>query len=1539
MAQTDGVMGRSAGWYADPVTVGTARYWDGRGWTDLVAWGGTTRHDRTALRDVERLEATAEAAIVSDYLTDAVRRDVVTPSVADMLRLDVEQRVPAVGTTPATAAAALPSPTPGQARPVPAVPRPSTRPSSVYPSPQPPSSPEADSTPSRPVVATPVIEPVQAIPRQPGRLAQWWSEANLAVRSDLALHGLAYLGVLLLFAGVTGLITFSFGDVAPWVRALAELMVPTALFLSAWYLQRRGASVVGASLTLLGGAISPIVVAASFTDGAPFPPDLSGSSLPIVQGAMVALVAVVMALVVRRSPSTPLRFIAGPAMWMAAGLAAGVGRDPVPAGYETARPDSFQLAMILAALTATVLLCSWHRTTATLAKATRLVALPAAGVVFVLEIVLAGDEGWPLASTIVVGLAALFLLELLSDHLQAPATSGLQFAVVAVTAARISATADPEWVAMGAAIALLALVEYVGWRRPVMVATLAGLALSGSAFLLTLSDASSTAAAFGALTVWGLWRHLTPADWLTTPDDVGVVPAFASVVATAALWDLTERGPAVVVTAAVVLAIAVAGRLWRPVADDVLWRWFVPASAGAVAAASMGFTWGELPVEVAAASAMLAGAIALSALPVAAKAWATSAVVVWSLANAAEALDITRDVQAVALAGAALALLVGSLIAARPVCVHLAAIGHVTGLAALAVPTWPGWAATSVVAAATAGWWVTTFIDERGEAFHLAALRAVAAGGGDRSELPGVDVEDLIDELPPLASLVGLWATVFLTVDAAGWIARDDPWMAAVSAGVVLAAACVVRVAPWRRAHRLVLASVTLVGGVTAALVAIAAVGSDRGHWSPVVCLALGLAIVGVAAAPRPLGFTWTAWVGVAALAVFVADRFGLDRDWTDVALAGWGAAALLGGLAVHRVHYGPLPTGTFLRDRRLLPPTVLGASAFVIGGVLGLSTGTETGIGWTAAGMSAVVLAAAMLLPLGALVALAEALATAAYVLLAPWEPLDRPWTFVPFALVLLVASLMTRRSGEWSPARWDLPSFLVAHGVATVALIVAVESDTIVATYAGFGAVAVAVAVVLRRWPWAAAGALLVLVAGFDAGHGWLALVLVIEGIALTVAGLLRTHVVRWALLTVGAGAIIGAWFDLAEWQSWATSTVFYATVPASAVLALAAAVGLRSGRVPRELAGVWAIAGSLVVAGTAAIRLDEVARPPGGLILAGSLLVLAVAAGTTAVVAGAGMRWIAAALAAAAWAPATWAFDVSDTTATLTGTAVALTGLTASLAVHGRRPGAIWLHPGAFYASTTQFAAAIYALGALPDRDLVIVVLLALSAELVAFGVLSRRSELYVLSPVPACAAWLLYAADALAGDANWFTVPIGLTLLVMVALVRWIRRGRGGDPAAFDVIALEFVGMSFLVASALARTLAGHLWNGVLAIGIGVLVAGWGVITRVRWRAGFGAVSVVLATVLVIGVPLSKSVTWRGPALWITLSVIGVAAILVASALERNRDRVGQIVQRIDQMTAGWERIPHPHDRGHHPASTTATDIDETDAVDRSPSVIG
>ena len=108
---------------------------------------------------------------------------------------------------------------------------------------------------------------------------------------------------------------------------------------------------------------------------------------------------------------------------------------------------------------------------------------------------------------------------------------------------------------------------------------------------------------------------------------------------------------------------------------------------------------------------------------------------------------------------------------------------------------------------------------------------------------------------------------------------------------------------------------------------------------------------------------------------------------------------------------------------------------------------------------------------------------------------------------------------------------------------------------------------------------------------------------------------------------------------------------------------------------------------------------------------------------------------------------------------------------------------------------------------------------------------------------------------------------------------------------------------------------------MATAIGATLRLWGASTRVEWRAGTGALIVLVANVLLIGVPLASNVTWRGPSLWLTLTLIGTVVILAATDLERSRDRLHEALHHIDEMTADWERIPRGEasDRGGAPRS--------------------
>ena len=1534
--------GRKPGWRADPAKVGGARYWDGNRWTALVAWGGFTRIDDTPLTVVAREEARAEADIVTAYLDDAAGRGVVTTETAQTLRSDVMARIgvavaratgapttPVVTAAPAAArpvAAATPAAAP--ARPAVIAPRPPT-PVAAGPVPLGPVPAGTMPTGTVPVGTVPVGTPVTArpvpVPVPPGRAAAWWADVTHAVRSDLALHGLAYLGVLLLFAGVTGLIVFSFGDVAPWVRTVAEFLLPAALAVSARYLRHRGAGFVSVALAVLGGAITPIVVAASLTDGAPFPPDLSGRALAAGQGLAVAACAAVMALMVRRSPESGLRFTAGPALWLAAGLAAAAARDEVPTGYESARPGSVQLAVFLALLTATVWACTWRRVPAALARATGLVALPTAAAVGVIELVLAGNEGWPLVSTAVAGLALVAVLEAaggrLPFRLPDPAVGLGQLALTGITAVRLVVRFDDpqhgRWVALGAAITLLALTEYSGRRRPSPVIAITGLALTAVGLALTLGSTAPSAIGFGLLALWGLARHLRPAAWLPERDDAGVVAAFGTTVTAVVLWLRSPIGPAMLVTAGLVLLVAGIGRRWPAVRQDLLWRWFTPAAAAAVTLATP-TAWTDRPVEAAVATVSATAALALTTLPRSVRTWLCAGGTIWASALAAHAIGLGAPTQAVVLASAALALVVIALVVARGICAHLAVIGQLAGIGAFAALQGRGWAATWVTAAATLGWLVTTVVDERTEAVHLGAFRRVLATSW-------AEVSPAVDDLGPLACLVGTGATAMLAGDAAGWVLLTSAW-ATVPAGVVAAlGAAAARLVPWRRAHRIVLALTGTIAAATVALIAVTAVGADRDHWAPVVCLAVGLAAVVAMPARRPTVASWLAWTELAVLVAFTLDRLGLDRNRADVGVATWGALVLVGALALNRRRHGPVATGSIPRDRLLAAPIALGALGFVGGGAIALTDPEPVVVGWTALGLGAVVAAVALLLPLGALIAGAEILGAVAFGLLAPWEPDQLPWTFAPVVVALLLVAWATHRPGAARAARWDLPSFVVAHGVAAMALQFGVVADRIPATFLAIAVPALGIAVVLRRSPWAVASGLLVLVAAGDSGPGWLALVLAIEGVLLDAAALrIRHSLQRTAVAALGALFVVSAWFYLGVWQDWSTRSFHLATVAGALTIGLVAAVALRTGKGPRTLTGVWTVAGQATAMLMALIGPAEIGRRQAGLGMAATLAVASVISGLVVPLVGPRLRWVTALLAAAATVPAAWALSLSDPVSTLAGTGTALAVLGAVLALHGPRPGAVWLHPAAAGAMALQALAAATAVHHLPDRSLVVVVLLAVAAECIALAVITALPHLHVAAPAAACAAWLVFAADALAGDANWFTAPIGLTLLVMVGLVRWIRRGRGGNPNADELVGLELAAMSVLVGPALARTLTGHLWNGAIAIAIGVGLALWGATTRVRWRAAFGAGSIGIATALLIGVPLSGAITWRGPALWITLSVVGMTAIVAAAAIERSRDDLRRLAHRLDDMTAGWEGIHHPRrpdDR--HPGGPAGT----------------
>ncbi|MFM7684793.1 MAG: hypothetical protein ACKPDI_02575, partial [Actinomycetota bacterium] len=331
------------------------------------------------------------------------------------------------------------------------------------------------------------------------------------------------------------------------------------------------------------------------------------------------------------------------------------------------------------------------------------------------------------------------------------------------------------------------------------------------------------------------------------------------------------------------------------------------------------------------------------------------------------------------------------------------------------------------------------------------------------------------------------------------------------------------------------------------------------------------------------------------------------------------------------------------------------------------------------------------------------------------------------------------------------------------------------------------------------------------------------------------------------------------------------------------------------------------ALSVAAMVWMPASTIGHVPGGLCATTALIVLALASGQLAPLHGQRMRIVAGATVAAAWAPALWAWRPTATPGAVGTTAVALAAALATLGAARLEGLRRWVTPAHVVVGTSQALGVAGAIAALPGRFVLAVVLLAIATELVIVGVTAGRVELLLGSPALACAAWVVYASDALRGNPNWFTVPVGVALLATVGVLRWLRRRSGRPVASADVVVLEFVGMSATVAAAVSEVARGELWYSLLAIGAGVLLALWGAVTRVRRRLAFGAGTVVATVLLLIVVPLAAADIWSGPALWLTVISVGVVAILFAAFIERERAVAERALAAFGELTKGWEGI--------------------------------
>jgi hypothetical protein len=197
------------------------------------------------------------------------------------------------------------------------------------------------------------VHPVAPLVRRP-----WWARVRAALGPDAALHALAYLGVALMFAGVTGLVVFAFGDVQPRLRPVAEVAIPLALLAARWLLRKSGASFTAALLAVLGAVFLPLVAVTALLDDVGAPPDARGLARPFALGAVTVAIGLSYWWWTVRRAGSHLRHVVVLCFWLGVALVTRTALDLHLRGTDVARPSAAEFAVVLAAMAATLGWCT-----------------------------------------------------------------------------------------------------------------------------------------------------------------------------------------------------------------------------------------------------------------------------------------------------------------------------------------------------------------------------------------------------------------------------------------------------------------------------------------------------------------------------------------------------------------------------------------------------------------------------------------------------------------------------------------------------------------------------------------------------------------------------------------------------------------------------------------------------------------------------------------------------------------------------------------------------------------------------------------------------------------------------------------------------------------------------------------------------------------------------------------------------------------------------------------------------------------------------
>ena len=975
--------------------------------------------------------------------------------------------------------------------------------------------------PEPPLVASPTPPSLPSLapskPAEPSRVGIFMNQTWEAVASDMALHGFAYLGVVLTFVGILGFLLFAFADIPDAAQPFVELFIALVFFGWAWMLRRQEAKRVANGMELIGGMVVPLILFAGLVDNAPFPPDFTGAALVVAMTVSSLVIAGIYYWVSARNPDSTLRFLVAPLIWLAAmTLGFAFKRDESLTSDAITRLVSPQPALASAAISLT-LIAALLRRSHRLSGPTVRSALVGVPVAYLLTISLAVGEGWTLVWPIVaLGLATLVSAEVLANWFDRLVWMTMARPVlIAGALGPLTPTLGIGWSGLVFVTAYLGLYEYDRRRQasftPAAWLTMAGLA---AGLVMSLQEPVASLLSFGLVSGWAHMRRRDDQAEVFTQ----IFNAAAALLPIGVLWALGElfgMGNAWLMMSGLVAVTTLILRMVK-IEDTFGTYWLL----GAILILGLGAAvywldggkgdtrsaWTLLIVAV--------GVAAGSRWPVG-RLWLAAVAGFGALAIALVTGDVSISSQQLVWAGIGLVVVVAANLWRRGSAGHLAAIGHIVGTGAVLSLVYGGDEYLVLVAWA-AGWIASAAGDEK-DGETLSALGNRVGGTAAGWLVPVM----LVLSIPPsLVTAANQWPE-FQT---------HRSWTGALMASLGLIYVMGSRAASLRHQLRRTLT----IGAVAASIIGVSVTAPDP--WPTIYA---AIALIGVAALLsrdfRQAWFVWFAWLMTVVVALMLADQAGISGDSLHLVSLVWGTAMLVGGLVIDDVRSGRRERGVGLRTPWLRYPVLLGALVLPVSLGPTFVDGPDV-YGWWAIGGAVAYFAVAWLLRVGSVTAPAYALTALGLTALSPRSLTEDPWLFIFLAAPMVGSAWFA----EWRQSdsntgwlRWDLAPLIVAHAVAVVAIVFATAEDGFALTAFTFGLLSVLVGLWRRQRAWEEAGNLMILLGAWDLGPGWLTIALAATAVRGAVGAFLTrggSRISYHAIATLSAGL---AWLSGLVWS----------------------------------------------------------------------------------------------------------------------------------------------------------------------------------------------------------------------------------------------------------------------------------------------------------------------------------------------------------------------------------------------------------------------